>query len=93
MYKATLIYYMNVVKNVPMCHASDSKGSQSHNIQAYGLVYIEIVANERVYQASEHACRCYVHYSQWHPLLGFGGTKLYILTVARLSGSRAAQIA
>ena len=38
MYKATLIYYMNVVKNVPMCHASDSKGSQSHNIQAYGLV-------------------------------------------------------
>ena len=35
MYKTTLIL---VVKNVPMCHASGSKGSQPHNIQAYRLV-------------------------------------------------------
>ena len=38
MYKATLICYMNIVKNVPMCHTSGSKGSQPHNIQAYILV-------------------------------------------------------
>ena len=29
---------MNVVKNVPMCHAFGSKGSQSHNIQVCKLV-------------------------------------------------------
>ena len=36
---------MNVVKNVPMCHASGSKGIQPHNIHEYRLVY-KIVANE-----------------------------------------------
>ena len=35
MYKTTLIL---VVKNLLMCHASGSKGSQPHNIQAYRLV-------------------------------------------------------
>ena len=29
---------MNVVKTMPMCHVSDSKGSQPHIIQAYRLV-------------------------------------------------------
>ena len=44
MYKTTLILLykinasMNVVKNVPMCHASGSKGSQPHNSQVCRLV-------------------------------------------------------
>ena len=42
MYKKHYFCYMNVsmnvVKNVPMCHASGSKGSQPHNIQVCRLV-------------------------------------------------------
>ena len=36
---------MNVVKNVPMCHTSGSKGSQPNNIQAYRLVLKSLQMN------------------------------------------------
>ena len=46
---------MNVVKNVPMCHASGSKDSQPATQHSSIQVSIEIVANENVCQASEDA--------------------------------------
>ena len=48
MYKTTLILIhecSQLAINVPMCHASGSKGIQPHNIRAYRMVY-EIIANE-----------------------------------------------
>ena len=68
---------MNIVKNVPMCHAS--KGSQPYNIQAYRLVLKLLQIKGCV---KHHNMQMLVKlpplYSQVvpRPLLGFGAMKL-----------------
>ena len=59
-----------------MCHASGSKDSQPHNIQAYRLVMKSLQIKGCVKHQTMQMLDVISAIVKWRPLLGFGATKL-----------------